>query len=131
MNNDEDRQHFREKYAPSAKLSLDEEWAQNKISERIIKGCAKGDSFAMACVSFDDWIIDTFVESLRADVDSKKIVNASVETRAEKLFDEICRDASITMLPAKKHLGKGSEWWEYATFAPNKAVEHLDFYLPQ
>jgi hypothetical protein len=85
----------------------------------------------MACVSFDDWIIDTFVESLRADVDSKKFVNASVETRAEKLFDEICRDASIAMLPAKKHLGKGNEWWEYATFAPTKAVEHLDFYLPQ
>jgi hypothetical protein len=132
MNNDEEREHFREKYAPSAaKLSLEEEWTQHNISERIIKGCAKGDSFSMACVNFDDWVLDKFIESLRTDVDSKKLVNASVETRADQLFDDICRDVSPTMLPAKMHLAKGEEWYEYSTFLPFDAIEHLNYYLPQ
>jgi hypothetical protein len=131
MNNDEEREHFREKYAPSAKLSLDEEWTQHNISERIIKGCAKGDSFSMACVNFDDWVLDKFIESLRTDVDSKKFVNASVEARADQLFDDICIEAWPTMLPAKMHIGKSNEWWEYSTFLPFSAIEHLNHYLPQ
>jgi hypothetical protein len=127
MNNDEEREHFRDKYAPSAKLSLDEEWTQHNISERIIKGCAKGDSFSLDCVDFNDWAADVIGEARRLGVDERISLDVKTKLQEYNLKDLIVRDEMRVNLATVQRKG----WWESKTFEPRQAIEHLNHYLPQ
>jgi hypothetical protein len=108
-------------------LTLAEEWAQHKISERIIQGCAKGNSFSLECVDFKDWAGDVIENARRLGVDERICLDIRTRLQEYKLKDLIVRDEMRTILATVQR----SDRWESEGFNPRQAIEHLDRNLPQ